>query len=95
MMSAHLPIDINTLHTYVELLKRENMSFYKRHDSTQTAIDVLEMNLTTHNNTDLVFHAQIIASLNTVKYMLTGFFTIVMCVSGFLAWLYQSGLIHR
>lgn len=94
-MPDALAITVNQLHTDVELLKRENLSFYKRHDSSQQAIDVLEMNLTTHNNTDLVFHAQIIASLNTVKYMLTGFFTVVMCVAGFLAWLYQSGLIHR
>lgn len=94
-MPDALAITVNQLHTDVELLKRENLSFYKRHDSTQQAIDVLEMNLTTHNNTDLVFHAQIIASLNTVKYMLTGFFTVFMSLAGFLAWLYQSGIIHR
>lgn len=94
-MTARFPIDINILHTDVELLKRENLSFYERHKSTQTAVDVLEMNLTTHNNTDLVFHAQIIASLNTVKYMMTGFFTVFMSLAGFLAWLYQSGLIHK
>lgn len=94
-MPDALAITVNQLHTDVELLKRENLSFYKRHDSTQTAIDVLENNLVAHNNTDLVFHAEIIASLKTVQYMLTGFFTVFMTIAGFLAWLYQSGILHR